>query len=152
MNTKRMTALCLLTVLVLAVSLGGCVELAGLLADLPASGPGGGNTNGNANDATPPANDNSSGTVPTVTLSLSDSVPQVSWEVELQCSIISGDSAGVLFSFEPDDRLIDINAVNGTAVFIVDEGDVGAQLTFTCSGTNSAGTGPASTPRSMFPM
>ncbi len=150
MNTKRTTALCLLTVLVLAVPLGGCVELARLLADLPASGPGGGNTN--TNDATPPANDNTSGTVPTVTLSLSDSVPQVSWEVELQCSVISGDSAGVLFHFEPDDRLIDINAVNGTAVFIVDEGDVGVQLTFTCSGTNSAGTGPASTPRSMFPL
>jgi len=150
MDTKRTTALCLLTVLALLVPLGGCVEFAGLLADLPASGSTGGNTN--TNDAPPPANDNTNGTVPTVTLSLSESVPQVSWEVTLQCSVIGGDSTGVLFSFEPDDRLIDVNAANGTAVFIVDEGDVGAQLTFTCSGTNSAGTGPASTPRSMFPL
>ena len=81
------------------------------------------------------------GTGPAVSLRVSNPTPQLNEEVILTCVLVDGSGANVTFDFQSAGGrlLVDHNA--GTARFIVQESDVGAALTFTCTASDESGTG-----------
>lgn len=84
--------------------------------------------------------DDAEGNVPVVILSVSNPTPQLNEEVLLICSIVSGDTAGVTFEFQPTGSLSFVDRRAGTAILIVEQTDIGVALTFTCTATGDAGT------------
>ncbi len=123
--------------LVLVALPAGCIELqAALQGALPGpAGTGPPVTNGDDQPDDQPGE-----SVPTVRLQVSNPSPQVDEEVTLTCSVVSGDSAGVTYAFQPANGRLFINHATGTATFIVEESDVEVAFTFTCTATSEAGT------------
>lgn len=79
-----------------------------------------------------------------VTLSASSTLPSISEEVVLTCSLVEGNTGGVTFQFQPQDGRVVIDSGRGTASFIVTSADVGDQPEFTCTATNDDGISPPS--------
>jgi len=89
---------------------------------------------------------------PSVTLEVSNPTPQLNEEVVFTCSLASASGAGeTLFEFQPENGRLAIDADRGTAVFIVQESDIGVAFTFTCTATNDNGTSEPSNPRIIIP-
>lgn len=90
---------------------------------------------------------------PQVQLTVSNPAPIVGETVELVCSTTNDAGSDVDFSFQPDTGdLIQTGPGANTAQLIVDESDINVTFEFTCSGTNSAGTGPPSQPVAIIPQ
>jgi hypothetical protein len=128
-----------LCVLLLPVLTGGCVELGFIVQEAMAGAstgsPGGGETDGEDSPSGPGTTDE----VPVVRLSVSNSNPMVNEEVVFTCRVVDGDAAEVTFAFQPADARLSVNSRIGTASYIVDQTDVGVELTVTCTATNAAG-------------
>lgn len=104
------------------------------------------NTGDNQNDNVAP------GEPPSVVLFVSNTQPLVRDQVDLRCRVAPGlDATGVTFAFAATSAALTVDASGGTAFFIVDEADVGAELRFSCTGTNEFGTGDESNEISVFP-
>jgi hypothetical protein len=101
---------------------------------------GGGNGGDDPDGDTPDDAD----TVPQVRLTVSNVSPQPGEELQLTCDVTSGSSAGVTFEFAPEPAGMVVDDQAGTAYLLIEDIDVGIAYSFTCTGTNSAGTGPAS--------
>ena len=131
----------LVSLLTVLVSLAGCVELG--LVPPPSAGDGDGSPGLNENsDQPPPAGD-----PPIVTLSASNTTPNLGEEVVLTCRQVGGDMTamdGVRFDFQTTGRSLNVNALAGVARFVVDESDLNAAFSVSCSATNDAGTGASS--------
>lgn len=146
--------LAVLVMLLMAVTAApACIELQLLLTGQT---PGGDdeandNDNGSSNDNSGNDNDSLDGLIPRVALSVSNPAPQVNEEVILTCQIISGQSTGALFDFQPNSGRLIVNPTLGTASLIIAESDVGASFTFTCTAANEFGTSNPSTPRLIIP-
>lgn len=82
--------------------------------------------------------DGMDGALPTVTLYVSNSTPQVNEAAMFTCSVTGGGDE-ITFDFHPSDRLL-IDYTNGRASFIVQQADGGATFQFTCTATNGTGT------------
>ncbi|MEK7731245.1 MAG: immunoglobulin domain-containing protein, partial [Planctomycetota bacterium] len=76
-----------------------------------------------------------------VTLLVSNPAPRPNEPVTLTCSLVDGGSANVIFDFQPDDGRLSVDHDAGTASFIVQESDVGAALTYTCTASDENGVG-----------
>lgn len=142
----------LLATLVLLLPLG----LAGGCFDV---GPGGPRPGGDDGTTAPDAGDGDTGeppdgevTPPTVRLTASNVTPQPNEELQLVCEVTAGSSAGVSFDFAPDLGRLIVDRQRGTAGLVIQDVDVGIAYSFTCMGTNSAGTGPASNTIVVFAM
>ncbi len=135
-------------VAVIVTLAGGCIDLQlalqGAIQDLAGEPP---PTDGQ-NEGSEPSVD---GSVPAVTLRVSNPSPQLNEEVLLTCSIISGDTAGVTFDFQPADGRLFVDHQAGTATFIVEQADSGAAFTFTCTATNQNGTSEPSDEQVIIP-
>lgn len=150
----RCRLLLILTTVALA---GGCVEIAALIGG-PDASPGGSSSGGGSSGGGvlpggdgPVDNGGSDTNVPAVRLTVSNLVPQVNEEVILTCGPVGGSTVGLSYAFQTTfDRLGD-NAGGSQASFVVGESDIGQELTFTCTATNSAGTSEPSDPVSVFP-
>ncbi len=133
-----------MTALVLA---GGCVELRTLLGgdDVAA----GGNTSGGSGGGgLEPLGGGD--TVPTAELTVTNPVPQVGEEVTLTCDLVGG-SGDASYAFQTSfGRLSHVDGAS-TATFIVDESDIGQELSFTCTATDGAGTSEPSASQIVFP-
>lgn len=81
---------------------------------------------------------------PVVRLSVDNPAPGLSESVLLQCTLSSGSTGGLEYSFSPEVNLISINRRNGTATFIVNQTDLGLAILFSCRARNDQGTGPGS--------
>ena len=106
-------------------------------------------------DEMPPSDGNGSdpgdgGTDLAVTLRVSNRTPRPNESVSLTCSLVSGGRADVTFSFQPQDGRLDVDPVAGTARYIVQESDVGAARTFTCTARDENGTGEPSNPQTII--
>ena len=108
-------------------------------------------TNGNDQGTDPPDNNQQNDTGDSVVLDVSNPNPQVGEEVFLTCTIIRGMAVGPAFDFQPSDRLVALDVINGSAVFIVDETDTGIEFTFTCTVTVSGVTSDPSPPQTIIP-
>jgi len=84
------------------------------------------------------------GTALAVTLRVSNRSPRPNQQVTLTCSLVNGDRANVIFSFQPEDGRLVVDSVAGTARFIVQESDVSLALTFTCTASDESGEGEPS--------
>jgi hypothetical protein len=139
----RMTIVLLaLCASMVAGSIGGCIEL-GIIPP-PDDGGNGSPDNNNAND-------NGDGEdVPRVRLSASNLTPQIDEEVTLRCIQTNDAPEATMYDFQapggPTGRL-QVDEERGFATFIVQEPDIGAAVTVTCTGTNEFGEGPPSTPQ-----
>ena len=133
---------------ILACLLGGCVEiLAALNGGFPVDGGGTNPPDGNGGS---PGN-GTDGYAPVVTLTVSNPNPTVNEEVLLRCSPAAGSNGGLTYAFRPAGLLVGINTVAGTGVFIPSEADVGTEFSFTCTGTNQAGTSDPSNRQVIIP-
>ena len=83
-------------------------------------------------------------TPPSVRLSASNVSPQPGEELQLRCEVTAGSDAAVTFEFQPDLGGLVVDGRAGTASLVIEDIDVGIAYSFTCTGTNSSGTGPAS--------
>ena len=111
--------------------------------------PGGPRPGGDGGQTTPDGGDDGDspdGEVqpPSVRLTASNLTPQPGEELQLRCEVTAGASAGVTFDFAPDLAGFVLNRQAGTASLVIEDIDVGIAYSFTCTGTNTAGTGPAS--------
>lgn len=120
---------------------GGCVEIAFLLGQGGARGSGAGIRPGD-DDVLPPGNGTAE--VPVVTLTASNTSPQVGEEVTeevlLSCLVQGGQHFATSFAFQPDDGRLIVDGQAGTASFIPSAADVGQGFSFTCTAKNDAGT------------
>jgi hypothetical protein len=74
-------------------------------------------------------------------------------QVNLSCERTDGVfGEEVEYSFTPEARLATIDKERGTAILIVEQSDLGAQLSFTCQGTNEFGTGPEASRVTIIPQ
>ncbi len=129
---------------------------AGLFAFLVAGciglGDGGGNGtpdgSGNDNITTPPPPDD---VALRVMLVASNTTPTLGEEVFLRCMIVEGDASNPTYRFQPNTRRLIVDAMAGTASFIVEEVDLGTELLATCTVTTDAGTSEPSNRVSIFP-
>lgn len=100
------------------------------------------------NDGTPPGDNGTgpgdNGSDLRVTLSVSNPTPRPNESVTLTCSLIGGSVENVSFSFQPSDGRLVVDAVAGTANFIVQESDAGSALNFTCTASDENGAGEPS--------
>jgi len=71
-----------------------------------------------------------------VTLLVSNPTPRPNESVRLTCSLVNVGGASVSFNFQPQDGRLIVDPVAGTASFIVQESDVGAALTYTCTASD----------------
>lgn len=99
-------------------------------------------------DGTPPdgngVDPGDGGTVLAVTLLVSNPAPRPGEQVNLTCSLVTGGGANVTFNFQPQDSRLVVDPVAGTASFIVQESDIGAALTYTCTASGDNGVGEPS--------
>ncbi len=135
-------------VLALGALEGGCIELQHTLQGTTQDSTGG-DLSANGEDDT--TDGQTGGNVPVVTLSVSNPVPQVNEQVVLTCSVISGDTGGVTFDFQPATGRLIVNRTTGTASFIVQEVDIGATFAFTCTAANDHGTSEPSNNQMIIP-
>jgi hypothetical protein len=134
----------------LVCPISGCIELRAVILEALGAGDGtedgtGGGGRPGDDGSEPNENDNepAPGAVPRVRLIVSNVVPQLGEQVNLSCVRTDGVvGEEVEFSFAPAARLATIDKERGTAILIVEQSDLGAQLSFTCQGTNESGTGP----------
>ncbi|UCF32372.1 MAG: hypothetical protein JSV78_08545 [Phycisphaerales bacterium] len=148
MRLHDLTVLAICAALVCPIS--GCIELRAVILkvlgvdDGTEDGTGGGGRPGD-DGSEPNENDNepAPGAVPRVRLTVSNVVPQLGEQVNLSCQRTDGVfGEEVEYSFTPEARLATIDRERGTAILIVEQSDLGAQLSFTCQGANEFGTGP----------
>jgi hypothetical protein len=131
------------SVLMLALaSVPACIELQLLLSGQYPQNGDGGSDNDNASNGNDNGGDEDP--IPRVRLSVSNPAPQPNEEVNLTCEITAGDESNATFAFQPQAGQLIVNATAGTASFIVNEVDIGASLSFTCTATNEHGTSPPS--------
>ncbi|HNQ23063.1 MAG TPA: hypothetical protein PKK06_08215 [Phycisphaerae bacterium] len=125
---------------------------------LPGGGGGGAGGGGSTPDGNGAGDGDSSGESPDepatvrVVLTVTNPHPLPGDQITLRCTVTDGTSAGVTFDFAPRTGRLVIDRTRGTASFIVDQSDVGVTFSFTCSGTNEAGTGPTSAPVLVIPV
>lgn len=79
-----------------------------------------------------------------VTLRVSNLTPQPGELVVLTCTLVDRTSTDVTFNFRSTIGRLVVDAIAGTARFIVDESDAGAALTFTCTASDANGSGEPS--------
>lgn len=135
---KNFQSCILLSGFIFFCPLSGCVIITTPTDGSGSNGADNGSQNGNGSDGNP------TGDVLAVELTASNINPQVSEEVTLICTIVSGQTNDLgqpidpVFEFQPTDRLIDIDTTNGTAIFLIDETDTGIEFIFTCSVTDTS--------------
>lgn len=127
----------------------GCLALLALTscALSPSTGgtpPTGGNGDGQQTTDTNPPNF-------TVTLSVSNSTPQLNEEVFFRCTAGGDFSQPVSFVFQTSDVSLQAALFGGTASFIVTETELGQGIDVTCSGTDADGTTATSGRATVFP-
>ncbi len=148
MNRLSPTSLLLIVVLGFTT---GCIELQealqGALIEVLAGGAPGLPTDGDAPSDDPDAADS----ILVVTLSVSNPTPQLNEQVQLRCTAAGGDTSDVTFDFQPSAELVSIDRDAGTASLIIDAADLGTGLSFTCTGTNAAGTSARSSTQVILP-
>lgn len=135
-------------VVVVGLSSAGCIDLPLVVHGAVEDGTGGG-LPGDRNGEEPDRQGDA--TVPVVRLDVSNPSPQLNEEVILTCSVAAGDAGGVSFGFQPPDGRLFVNRRSGTAVFIVEEADIGSAFMFTCTGTNKNGTSEPSNEQLIIP-
>ncbi len=103
-----------------------------------------GNANSNANENV--NNNDGGGDSLDVQLSVSNQTPGLFEQVLFTCSLTGQPPEGdVLFNFFPDEEgRLDANGFSGTAVFIVQEEDLGRTFSYQCEATTDTDAGPAS--------
>lgn len=138
----------ILAVVLLTLGSTGCVELAGLITGTPLDQNGGSPPDDNGE----PPGDGTTTEVPQVTLAVSNSSPSANEEVALACRSVFGSAPATSFAFLPTGVLLDINTVAGTAVFLPSESVINTEFTFTCTGTNQAGTSVPSPAVTVIPI
>ncbi len=124
---------------ILGIGYGGCIPV----DPVPNINDNAGNNSNNDNGAADMI-------VPSVTLTVNNPSPQVLEPVVLTCRTTNTPGGSVTYSFSPDNRLV-VDSLTGQATFIVNEADVNASLTFTCSASNEAGASAPSTPAIVIP-
>jgi hypothetical protein len=118
-------------------------------AGMPA-GNGGGNDNSNG---TPPPDNGGMGSVPRVSLSVSNPTPSLGEEVLLRCVVLEGGENGepVTIDFQPQTLRLAVDQAAGTASFVISEPDLGTELSATCTAANRHGVSPPSNSVRIFP-
>ena len=131
---------------------GGCVELGILLGDgWPNGSTNGSATDGSDGDDQPPDSNGPDG-VPVVRLDVSNSNPLAGEELLFECTLVGGDPDGVTFAFQPAGGRLIVDPQSGTALYVVDQSDVGVELVVTCTATNAFGTSEPSNQQVIIPM
>lgn len=131
---------------------GGCVELGILLGDgWPNGSTDGSATDGSDGDDQPPDSNGPDG-VPVVRLDVSNSNPLAGEELLFECTLVEGNSDGVTFAFQPAGGRLIVDPQSGTALYVVDQSDVGVELVVTCTATNAFGTSEPSNQQVIIPM
>jgi len=119
------------------VLIPGLISLSLISGCIAISNPTSGNDPNTNNPDNNPPNDTSTPEEITVVLSVSNLNPQVGEEVFLSCTIVTGSATDPAFNFQPPNRLIAIDTMNGSATLIVDQTDIGIEFTFTCTVTEA---------------
>ncbi len=131
---------------------GGCVELAAILGEGQTDGAtNGAGSDGSGIDTTPPDTDDSD-SVPVVHLYVSNANPFPGEEVVFTCRFVRGDSSGVTYAFLSSGGRLIVNERTGTASYIVDQSDAGAEFSVTCTATNDFGTSDTSNRQTIIVM
>lgn len=144
----------LIAMLCMAVFVSGCVEIQAILSGI-ADTSDGGNSPSDGGGITPGDGTDGNGSadaLPVVTLTVSNSSPTINEEVLLTCRSDDPAQPVSIFAFQPAIDLIGINSLQGTAAFIPSAADVSTAFQFTCTGTNSFGTGEPSAPQLIIPV
>ncbi len=150
MRRARFNAGLMIAAVVYAVLLDGCVPIQAISVRPASSG---------GDDAPPSDGDNSGADntgdgpngIPVVSLSLSNPNPQPNEQVLLSCAVVGESDGDVTFDFQPSSGRLFVNERAGSALFIVEESDIGTAFSFTCRATSEQGTSAPSNRQVILP-